>query len=238
MTRVNVLKVPGWTQTLESSVTSASGVDGGRRILLDWDIENVTGVFGNDAGTGTDYWNIHAEGHILRKTRKIRSDAKYIVLPEVNGLAAETSCWVTYRVPGGYEPQNGAYGATGLVGAPEMYSAGSEYTFTGFTELTGVTDAVNDSVEIQLVPATGGLLVKSVKVLTDGTNINMFIYSGDANTYANLIYRKDGINLQEIDNSEWVIPIANTSIWVGYQDVGANATQANTKIEIKGSPLI
>ena len=102
--------------------------------------------------------------------------------------------------------------------------------------MTNVTTGTPAKVAIE--PGSGGLYVQSVKVITDGTNINLYVYDSDTPSYASLIYRLDGINLQEIDNSEWTIPLANTSVWVGYQDVGANATPANTTVEIKGIPLV
>lgn len=238
---VDVLHVHamGWTQTLESSVTSAAGVESGRRIQLDYPVTNVTGVFDNDAGTGTNYWTMATLWRTddpRLKQRAVRIEAKYIVLAPGTGLAAATAAWVTYDVPNAIRPLYGGYGATGLVGLAEIYSKGLDYNFTGFTEMTGPT--AGTPVEVDLEPGTGGLAVKSIKVLTDGTNINLYIYKASTASYANLIYRLDGINLMEIDNAEWVIPIANTSVWVGYQDVGANATQANTSVEIRGAPLV
>lgn len=173
MGRITLLDVRGFTKILEVSTTSASGINNGRRIELDYPIDNVTGVYDNSSGTGTDYWNIHAEGHVLRKTRKIRSNARYIVLPEQNGLAASTTCYVTYRVPSGAKALKGAYGSTGYVGLPEMFSSGGSNVFS--TEMTDKNTGIPE--QLLLDPSSGGMIVKSVKVVTDGANIDMYIYS-------------------------------------------------------------
>lgn len=238
MSRVIHVHVKGWTQTLEASVTSAAGVKDGRKIEVDYPVTSVTGVFDNDAGTGTNYWTVYPATDPRAKRREINPTGRYIALPIASGLAAATSCWVTYIMSESIQPIHGGYAASGVVVFADALSKGITYNFTGFTELTGPTDGVNDSVEVPLDPQQAGLLVKSVKVITDGTNINLYVYKADANSYANLIYRLDSVNLIGIDNSEWIVPLDNTSIWVGYQDVGANATPANTTVEIRGAPLV
>jgi hypothetical protein len=234
MPEIMKVKVKGWTQTLEQSVTSAAGVDDGRRIVIDYPIQSVTGVYGNDAGTGTNYWTEYADGRPQAKARSVRHFEKYILLPSGTTLAASTACWVTYEVWRGYMSLTGVLTPDGQVVLPSSSSSGLDYTFA--SEMTNVTTGT--PVEVNISPSIGGLHVKSVKVLTDGTNINLYVYKASTASYANLIYRLDGINLSEIDNEEWIIPLANTSVWVGYQDVGANATPASTSVEIRGTPVV
>lgn len=234
--RVIHVHVKGWTQTLEASVTSASGVKDGRQIAVDYPVTAVTGVFDNDAGTGTNYWTVYPVTDPRAKRREINPMGRYIVLPIASGLAAATSCWVTYDISSTIQPVYGAFSASGLVVLSDAYTNGVTYNFTGFTEMT--SPIAGTPVEVPLDPQQAGMLVKSVKLITDGTDVNFYVYKAAVASYANLIYREDGINLIEIDNSEWLIPIDNTSIWIGYQDVGANATQANTTVEIRGSPIV
>lgn len=234
MPEIMTVKVRGWTQTLEQSVTSAAGVDGGRRIVLDYPIQSVTGVYDNDAGTGTNYWTEYANHTPQAKARSSRHFEKYILLPSGTTLAAATACWVTYEVWRGYMSVGGGLTPGGAAVIASGASSGLDYTFAA--EMTSVTSGT--PVEVNLSPGSGGLHVLSVKVLTDGTNINLYVYKDSTASYANLIYRLDGINLSEIDNSEWIIPIDNTSVWVGYQDVGANATPASTSVEIRGLPVV
>lgn len=234
MPEILKVKVKGWTQTLEESVTSAAGVDGGRRIVIDYPIQGVTGVYDNDAGTGTNYWTEYTSGTPQAKARSIKHFEKYILLPLGTTLAAATACWVTYEVWRGYMSLTGVLTSDGQVVLPSSSASGLDYTFAA--EMTNVTTGT--PVEVAISPAVGGLHVNSVKVLTDGTNINLYVYKASTASYANLIYRLDGINLSEIDNSEWIIPLANTSVWVGYQDVGVNATPVNTSVEIRGTPTV
>ncbi|RLI54734.1 MAG: hypothetical protein DRP09_12180 [Candidatus Thorarchaeota archaeon] len=236
MPEIMKVKVKGWTQTLEASVTSASGVENGRKIELDYPISKVSGVFDNSSGTGTNYWTEFADGTPQAKSRSIKHFGKYILLPSGTTLAASTNCWVTYNVWNGYMSLAGALTPDGQVVLPSASSSGLSHNFTGFTEMSSVTSGT--PVEVPINPATGGLSVNSVKVITDGTNINLYVYSASTASYANLLYRLDGINLSSIDNSEWIIPTSNTSVWVGYQDVGANATPANTTVWINGTPIV
>lgn len=184
---VDVLHVHamGWTQTLESSVTSAAGVDGGRRIQLDYPVTNVTGVFNNGAGTGINYWTMTGSWRSddpRLKNRAVRIEAKYIVLAEGTGLAASTAAWVTYDVPSAIRPIYGAYGSTGRVSLVDAYSSvAGPHTFT--TEMTDKNTGSPEVVTIE--PQSGGMVVKSVKVVTDGADIDMYIYSaGGSEAYA------------------------------------------------------
>jgi len=239
MPEIIKVKVKGWTQTLEESVTSAAGVDDGRRIYVDYPLQSVTGVYANDAGTGTNFWTEFADKSPQAKARQIKHFEKYILLPEGTTATAATAYWVTYEVWRGYRSLTGVLTPDGDVVLPSPSSAGiAPQNFSGFTELTGPTDAVNDSLGCTIQPQMGGLYVTSVKMVTDGTNVNLYIFDSDTNSYATMLYQATGINLVYIDNSEWLIPTDVDEIYIGYQDVGANATPANTTVWVNGIPVV
>lgn len=167
--------VKGFTQTLEASVTSSAGVDGGRRIELDFPISRVVGVYDNALGTGTNYWTEYGEGRPQNKYRTVKHMERYITLPNGTTLAADTTCYVTYVVWGGYLPIYGGYGSTGLVGlASDVMSveAGPQ-AFTA--EMTNRNSGT--PMKIDISPQAGGMVVKSLKVVTDGADIDMYVYS-------------------------------------------------------------
>ena len=243
MPKIMTVKVKGWTQTLEQSVTSAAGVDGGRRIYLDYPIESVTGIWDNDAGTGTNVWTYFKDGSPQAKSRVIKHFEKYILIPDgaikETLLTAADDVWVTYNVWRGYMALSGSLTPDAEVVLPSSSSAGIEpQNFTGFTELTGPEDAVNDSLGCEIEPQSGGLYVTSVKMVTDGTNVNLYIYDSDTNSYATMLYQSEGINKMLIDDSEWLVPTDVTELFIGYQDVGANATPANTTVWVNGIPVV
>lgn len=175
--------VRGWTQTLEQSATSASTVRDGRRIDLDYPVTNVTAVYDNADGTGTNYWTMGSTPSLNQ--RESHKEAKYIVLPTNTGLSAETDVWVTYDVPNEIRPVYGAYGSTGMVGLPEMFSVtAGPHVFSA--EMSDRNTGVPEKVTID--PQMGGMVVRSVKVVTDGTNIDAYIYNdpgySSCDTYA------------------------------------------------------
>lgn len=173
MSRVIHVHVKGWTQTLEASVTSASGVKDGRKIQLDYPVTAVTGVFDNDAGTGTNYWTVYPTTDPRAKRREINPMGRYIVLPISSGLAAATNCWVTYNMSESIQPIHGGYGVSGVVSFAESWSKKAINIFS--TEMTDKNTGTPE--KVWLDPQAGGMAVKSVKIITDGTNISMYIYS-------------------------------------------------------------
>jgi hypothetical protein len=182
---VNIL-VKSFAQTLEASVTSSAGVDGGRRIELDYPISSIVGVYDNALGTGTNYWTEYNENSPQAKARSIKHFEQYILLPNGTTLAADTNCWVTYNVWSGYRPIYGGYGSTGLVGLPSdvMSVVAGPQAFTA--EMTDRNTGI--PIRLAISPQAGGMVVKSTKVITDGTDIDMYIYSdsgtAQCDTYA------------------------------------------------------
>lgn len=184
MTDILNVIVSGWEQSLEASVTSASGVNGGRRIELDYPLSRITGIYDNSVGTGTNYWTEYKDSSPQARGRSIKHFEKYILLPTGTTLSAATNCWVTYNVWAGYIPLAGAFGSTGLVGLPEIWSYLGTNTFA--TEMTDKNTGIPE--RITLDPQAGGMVVKMAKVVTDGADIDMYVYNdpgvATSDTYA------------------------------------------------------
>lgn len=173
MSRVIHVHVKGWTQTLEASVTSASNVKDGRKIEIDYPVTAVTGVFDNNAGTGTNYWTVYPATDPRAKRREINPTARYIALPISSGLAAATNCWVTYKMSESIQPVHGGYATSGVVGFAEVWSKKAINAFG--TEMTDKNTGIPE--KVWLDPQAGGMVVKSTKIITNGSNISMCIYS-------------------------------------------------------------
>lgn len=234
MSRVEYITVDGFTQTLEATTTSASNVLGGRLIELRYPPGSVTGVYNNSGGTGTNFWTVYPDDHPKAKQRQVNPLKRTIVLPPDSGLGASTACWVTYKVNGQLMPVKGGFGASGFAGPSLFMSKGVEHTFTG--EMTAIDTGTPE--EAKLEPAIGGLAVRSVRVITDGTDVDVYVYKASTASYTNLIYAKMSVNKFAVDDTLWMIPIDNTSVWVGYVDNNADATPAKTRIEIRGASLV
>jgi hypothetical protein len=186
MPEIVKILVKGFTQTLEASVTSSAGVNGGRKIELDYPISKVVGIYDNALGSGTDYWTEYDDERPQAKARSIKHFEKYILLPSGSTLAAETACYVTYEVWSGYLPIYGGYGSTGLVGlAQDVMSveAGPQAFAVEMSDRNTGTP-----MKVYISPQAGGMVVKSSKVVTDGADIDMYVYSdpgtAPADTYA------------------------------------------------------
>lgn len=185
MPEITRVKVKGFAQTLEASVTSTSGVSDGRRIELDYLISNVVGVFDNALGTGTNYWTEYTDDRPQAKARSVKHFEQYILLPSGTTLSADTSCWVTYNVWSGNRSVFGGYGSTGLVGFAQdvMSVVAGPQAFT--TELSDRNTGI--PIKADISPQAGGMVVKSTKVVTDGADIDMYVYS-DPGTAQAAIY--------------------------------------------------
>jgi hypothetical protein len=186
MPEILKVKVKGWTQTLEASVTSSAGVSDGRKIELGYPISGIVGIYDNALGTGTNYWTEFADGRPQAKGRSIKHFEKYILLPIRSSLAAETACWVTYSVWSGYMSLAGGYGTTGLVGLAQDVMSVTAGPQAFVVELSDRNTGVPMKVDIS--PQAGGMVVKTTKVVTDGADIDLYIYSdpgtASADTYA------------------------------------------------------
>lgn len=180
MPQILKVKVRGWTQTLEQSVTSSAGVDDGRKIILDYPLQSVTGVWDNADGTGTNYWTEFSSGTPQARERMNRHFEHYILLPAGTTLSASTSCWITYEVWRGYMPLEGQLGAGGRVGLSEVWSKNAINTFA--TEMTDRNTGIAERVYLE--PRVGGMVVKSTKVVTDGTDVDVYIYDAPGTTTA------------------------------------------------------
>ena len=209
--------------TLEASATGSGNA--ARVIPLNYPISTVIGV-----------WAAASEGGTNLYDSTCSHDGTNILMGS-GTVSASTTYYVSYNIET-HLP---------VIGYPAEEHQGS---------IMGVTHAM--PLKIENVPATdyeiadpiaggdisGNLLLGSIKctinhikVLTDGTDVDLYLYSGDTATRANMEFNWQTINLLwfSTDNfSDLKLAFDTGEIYLALVDNNVNATPANTFITLRG----
>lgn len=209
------------------------------KIPIDFYAGSVSGVFDNDAGTGTNYWTAYDSNMVDGFWLHMGVDA-------TTAMTVDTAYWVTYKTDSQFVamgvPMSGENGIlatvpTILSGITSISDTGTDYEISSL--ITGQTLAAT----IPFVPPLNGVVITQIEVNTDGTNIDIGIYQGDqtTGTVLNLKFTKTAINGTYNSSTEYPnlrIVIEDDSWRLGIVDAGVNATPANTTVTVRGYPLI
>lgn len=209
--------------TLEESATG-SGV-AARIIELDYPIASVIGVWAAASEGGTNLYDDTC-GHDGTKIQM-----------GTGTVAASTTYYVSYRIEA-HLP---------VIGYPAAEHQGSVMAVTHAMPLKLENDpAVNyeladpiggASLATNLISGSIECTITHIKALTDGTNVALYLYSGDTATRANMEFNHLAINLlwfSTDDYSDLKIAFDTGEVYLVLVDTGANATPANTYITLRG----
>lgn len=207
--------------TLE--VTATGSGDDARKIPIEYPISTVIGVWAAASEAGTNLYDDTC-GH----------DGTFIKMGE-GTVAASTAYYVSYNIET-HLP---------VIGMPVSNHQGS---------IMGVYNAM--PLKIESLPATdyeiadpigGGAVVlllgsiectiTNIKVLTDGTDVDLYLYSDATATRANMEYNHQTINLLWLStdsHSDLKIAFDTGKIYMALVDNGVDSTPANTIITLRG----
>lgn len=209
--------------TLEESATG-SGVDA-LIIPLDYPISNVIGVWAAASEAGTNLY----DDTCSHDGTKIKMGT--------GTVSASTTYYVSYLIEA-HLP---------VIGYPAANHQGSVMAVTHAMPLKLESDPAVDyeiadpvgagSLANMLISGSIKCTITHIKVLTDGTNIGLYLYSGNTATRANMEFRKTAINVlwfSTDDYSDLKIAFDAGNVYLAIVDTGANADPANTFITLRG----
>lgn len=209
--------------TLEESATGSG--DAARIIELDFPISSVIGVWAAASEGGTNLYDDTC-GH----------DGTKIQMGD-GTVSASTTYYVSYRIEA-HLP---------VIGYPAADHQGSVMAVTHAMPLKLENDpAVNyeiadpvggASLATNLISGSIKCTITHIKVLTDGTNVALYLYSGNTATRANMEFNHLAINLlwfSTDDYSDLKIAFDTGEVYLALVDTGINATPANTFITLRG----
>ena len=214
--------------TLEESVTGDGTASPIREIVVDYPISSVIGVFDANSEAGTNFYDENC-GH----------DGTKIKLSEAQAAAiggASTAVYVSYKIES-HLP---------VIGFPSSNHQGSVMAVTHAMPLKLENDpAVNyeiadpiggASLATNIISGSIECTIEHIKVLTDGADVDLYLYSGNTATRANMEFNKQTINLlwfSTDDYSNLKIAFDTGEVYLALKDNGT-ATPANTFITLRG----
>jgi len=210
-------------------------------IPIDYYAGDVSGVFDNSAGTGTNYWTAYEGNSCTGFWLAMGPDA-------VAAMSADTAYWVTYKTDTQFVamgvPMKGENGILATV--PTILSAitsTSDNSTPVDYEISALTTGQTLAAAIPFVPPLSGVVITQIEVNSDGTDLDVGIYQGDqtTGTVLNIKFRKDTINQTYNSSTEYPnlrIVIEDDSWRLGIVDNNTDATPANTTVTVRGYPLI
>lgn len=209
--------------TLEESATGSG--DAARIIKLDFPISSVIGVWAAASEGGTNLYDDSC-GH----------DGTEIQMGD-GTVSASTTYYVSYYIEA-HLP---------VIGYPAADHQGAVMAVTHAMPLKLENDTAVDyeladpiggaSLANHLISGSIKCTITHIKALTDGTNIGLYLYSGNTATRANMEFRKLAINVlwfSTDDYSDLKIAFDTGKAYLVIVDTGANATPANTNITLRG----
>lgn len=211
------------------------------KIPIDFYAGSVSGVFDNDAGTGTNYWSAYSGSMVDGFWLHMCVDA-------VAAMIADTAYWVTYKTDSQFVamgvPMAGENGILATV--PTILSGITAISDNGTPvdyEISGLVTGQTLAAAIPFVPPLSGVVITQIEVNTDGTDVDIGIYQGDqtTGTVLNLKFKKETINQTYNSSTEYPnlrVVIEDDSWRLGVVDNNTNAAPANTTVTVRGYPLI
>lgn len=215
--------------TLEVSTTGDGTATPVREIALDYPISTVIGVFDANSEAGTNFYDAECS-----------HDGSKILLSEVQAAAiggASTTVYVSYRTEAhlpvmGYPAPNHQGAVMAVVHAMPLKLENDPSVDYEIADPIGA-----GSIATGIISGSIICTITHIKVLTDGTNVALYLYSGNTATRANMEFRKLAINVQWFstdDYSDLKIAFDTGYVYLALVDTGANATPANTYIDLRG----
>ena len=229
--------------TLEESKSGkADASDWAQNLIpIDFYAGSISGVFANDAGTGTNFWTAYSGNTNDGFWLSMGVDA-------TAAMTADTAYWVTYKTDSQFVAMGVPMaGESGILATVPTILSGINSTSDNSTpvdyEITALTTGQTLAAAIPFIPPLNGVVITQIEVNTDGTNIDIGIYQGDQTTGTALNLKFTATTINTLYNSSTDYPnlrivIEDDSWRLGIVDTGVNATPAGTTVTVRGYPLI
>lgn len=211
--------------TLEASATGAVAAGLERTIPLDFPIETVIGVWAAASEGGTNLYDSTC------------SHDGSTILMGTGTVAAETTYYVSYNLEAhlpviGYPAQNHQGSIMAVTHAMPLKIENVQATDYELADPYGAGD-ISGSILSSSVACT----IEYIKVLTDGTDVDLYLYSGATATRANMEFNHQTINLMWISTNTYSglkLAFDDGNVYLALVDNNTNATPANTYITLRG----
>jgi hypothetical protein len=207
--------------TLEVSATGSG--DAARTIPLDYPIATIVGVWAAASEGGTNLYDASCS-----------HDGSTILMGD-GTVSASTTYYVSYYIEA-HLPAIG-YAATGHQGSVLAVAPAMPLKIVNSQAVSYEIVSPTAGATVNILASSIKCTITHIKVLTDGTNIGLYLYSGDTATRANMEFQKTAINTLWFSTdsySDLKIAFDSGSIYLGIVDTGANATPANTYVTLRG----
>lgn len=211
--------------TLEASATGAVAAELERKIPLKFPIETVIGVWAAASEGGTNLYDSTC------------SHDGSTILMGVGTVAAETVYYVSYNLEAhlpviGYPAQNHQGSVMAVTHAMPLKIESAPATDYEIADPIGASDISGNILSSSVV-----CTIEHIKVLTDGTDVDLYLYSGSTATRANMEFNFQTINLLWFSTesySDLKIAFDTGEVYLALVDNNVNATPANTYITLRG----